>query len=100
MLEHPGSRWALKHMPLTAQAVREVAPALAGKRLGMCLHVEPKTAALVSLLVEAGMEVALTGSPGTTVDAVADDLRALGVHVYRRRDDDENDHRRNVERVL
>ena len=70
-LEHPDSRWALRHMPLTAQAVSDVAPALAGKRLAMCLHVEPKTAVLVSLLVEAGMDVALTGSPGTTNDEVA-----------------------------
>jgi len=99
-LTHPSSRWALKHMPLTAQAVAEVAPILSGKRLGMCLHVEPKTAALVSLLVEAGVDVALTGSPGTTKDDVADDLRDLGVHVYTQQSDDEAAHRRNIDRVL
>jgi adenosylhomocysteinase len=99
-LEQPDSRWALKHMPLTVQAVREVAPVLTGKRLSMCLHVEPKTAVLVSLLAEAGMEVALTGSPGTTNDEVADDLRALGVRVHTARADDEPAHRRNIEKVL
>lgn len=99
-LQLPADLWALRHMPLTRQAVRDAAPALAGKRLGMCLHVEPKTAALVALLVEAGVKVALTGSPGTTKDDTADDLRSIGVDVYTRQSDDEDDHRRNVERVL
>src|SRR4051812_12227872 len=97
---HPATLWARKHMPLTAQAVAEVGPALAGKRLSMCLHVEPKTAALVSLLVEAGMDVALTGSPRTTKDDGADDPRPPGVARYTPHSDDETDHRRNLERVL
>lgn len=99
-LQHPGSLWALRHMPLTAQAVREVAPALTGKKLAMCLQLEPKTAALVSLLADAGMEISLTGSPGTTKDDVADDLAALGVTVHARRADTEADHHRNIEKVL
>ncbi|PPG56104.1 adenosylhomocysteinase [Rathayibacter sp. AY2B7] len=99
-LSHPASRWALDHMPLTAQAVRELAPVLSGKKLAICLHVEPKTAALVSLLVEAGMDIALTGSPGTTKDDVADDLRALGVHVHTKQSDGEAEHLRNIEKVL
>ncbi|HEY2061322.1 MAG TPA: adenosylhomocysteinase [Amycolatopsis sp.] len=97
---NPATAWALKHMPLTTQAVGELAPVLAGKRLAMCLHVEPKTAALVTLLVRAGVEVSLTGSPGTTHDDVADALRELGVAVFTRRADGEVEHRRNVERVL
>lgn len=99
-LQHPGSLWALRHMPLTAQAVQEVAPVLVGKKLAMCLHVEPKTAALVSLLVDAGMELSLTGSPGTTKDDVAADLAALGVNVHTRQSDTEIDHHRNIDRVL
>ncbi|PTL71909.1 adenosylhomocysteinase [Rathayibacter caricis DSM 15933] len=100
LLADPASRWALEHMPLTAQAVREVAPVLRGKKLAMCLHVEPKTAALVSLLVNAGMDIALTGSPGTTKDEVADDLRRIGVTVHTRQSDDEAQHARNLEKVL
>ncbi|SEO68287.1 adenosylhomocysteinase [Amycolatopsis saalfeldensis] len=96
----PATAWALKHMPLTAQAVGELAPILTGRRLAMCLHVEPKTAGLVTLLVRAGVEVSLTGSPGTTHDDVADYLRELGVAVFTRRADGEPEHRRNVERVL
>lgn len=93
-------RWALKHMPLTAAAVEEAAPLLAGRRLAMCLHVEPKTAALVTLLARAGVEITLTGSPGTTHDDVAAALRDLGVAVHTRRSDDEADHARNVAAVL
>lgn len=97
---HAGTHWALKHMPLTAAAVAETAPVLAGRRLAMCLHVEPKTAALVTLLAGVGVEVTLTGSPGTTHDDVADALRALDVRVHTRRADDETDHARNVAKVL
>lgn len=97
---HAGTNWALKHMPLTAAAVEEAAPALTGRRLAMCLHVEPKTAALVTLLAGAGVEVTLTGSPGTTHDDVADALRALGVRVHTRRADDDAAHARNVAKVL
>ena len=97
---HAGTSWALKHMPLTAAAVAETAAVLTGRRLAMCLHVEPKTAALVTLLAGAGVEVTLTGSPGTTHDDVADALRALDVRVHTRRADDDAAHARNVAKVL
>lgn len=97
---HPAVAWALKHMPLTAQAVRELTPVLRGRRLAMCLHVEPKTAALVSLLAEAGVSVALTGSPGTTHDDVAEALREIGVAVFTRRADGEAEHAENIAKVL
>ncbi|MFI5608644.1 adenosylhomocysteinase [Amycolatopsis sp. NPDC051903] len=100
MPENVATTWALKHMPLTAQAVAELTPVLAGKRLAMCLHVEPKTAALVTLLVRAGVDVRLTGSPGTTQDDVADALAELGVAVFTRRSDGEAEHAENVRRVL
>ncbi|MEU5973804.1 hypothetical protein [Streptomyces sp. NPDC047315] len=80
-LPRPDINWAIKHMPLTARAVEELAPVLAGKRLAMCLHIEPKTAALVTLLARAGTRISLTGSPGTTHDDVADALRGEGVAV-------------------
>ena len=96
----PAIDWALKHMPLTAAAVAETSPLLAGRRLAMCLHVEPKTGALVSLLARAGVGVTLTGSPGTTHDDVAGALRELGVTVHTRRADDDADHVRNVAKVL
>ncbi|MEC3977357.1 adenosylhomocysteinase [Amycolatopsis sp. H20-H5] len=94
------TRWAARHMPLVTRSVRARAAAFDGKRIAMCLHIEPKTAVLVGLLAEAGAEVFLTGSPGTTREDTADALRAAGVTVVGRRSDDEAAHRRNVERVL
>jgi adenosylhomocysteinase len=87
-------------MPLLTSTVRRHGPALAGRRIGMCLHVEPKTAALVALLSEAGAQITLTGSPGTTHDDVADALRSTGIMVLGRRDDDPAQHRRNLAGVL
>ncbi|MEU6487833.1 adenosylhomocysteinase [Streptomyces sp. NPDC046887] len=99
-LGHAGSDWALRHMPLLATTVRRHAAALVGRRVAMCLHVEPKTAALVALLREAGAEITLTGSPGTTQDDTADALRATGTTVHGRRGDGPAEHRRNIDRVL
>jgi adenosylhomocysteinase len=60
-------------MPLLAQLRDEYASErpLAGRRLGMCLHVEPKTAVLGEVLLAGGCELALTGSPATTDDGTA-----------------------------
>ncbi len=100
ILTHPAVVWAAKHMPLTRQAVRELTPVLRGKRLAMCLHVEPKTAVLVSLLAEAGMSISLTGSPGTTHDDVAQALRDIGVAVFTRRRDGDAEHAANIAAVV
>jgi adenosylhomocysteinase len=94
--------WAREHMPLLAALAPEMARErpLEGATLGMCLHIEPKTAVLCSLLRAAGARVALTGSPGTTQDDVAAALAGEGILVYGRRDDDAARHRDNVARVL
>jgi len=84
----PGIDWAAAHMPLTREAVRELGSVFRGLRIAMCLHIEPKTAVLVRLLAEAGAEVSLTGSPGTTREDTAADLRERGVAVHAARDDD------------
>lgn len=68
--------------------------------IGICLHVEPKTAVLCSVLQAGGAELAITGSPGTTVDEVADALRSDGVSVYGCRADEAAVHARNLERVM
>ncbi|MFJ4963829.1 Adenosylhomocysteinase [Streptomyces sp. ADI96-02] len=99
-VRHDGTDWALRHMPLLRETVRRHGAVLAGKRIAMCLHIEPKTAALVALLTEAGAEVTLTGSPGTTQDDTADALRASGTTVYGRRDDTPDRHRHHIDRVL
>jgi adenosylhomocysteinase len=94
--------WTRSNMPLLAALRDELAreQPFAGRRLGMCLHVEPKTAVLVEALVAGGCEVVLTGSPATTDDGTAAALVAAGVTVYARAADDAADHAAHVERVL
>lgn len=95
--------WARANMPVLAglRAVLERERALAGRRIGMCLHVESKTAVLVAALTAGGAEVVWTGSPATTDDAVAAAMaRADGVVVYSARSDTVVEHAANVERVL
>ena len=95
--------WARANMPLLARLREELAGErpLAGRTVGMCLHVESKTAVLVEVLREAGADVVWTGSPATTDDGVAAAL-ALdpGIRVYARKDDTLNDHYAHVGRVL
>lgn len=85
LFTHADVRWAAQNMPLLLDT--DLAP-LNGLRIAICLHIEPKTAVLCALLIEAGAEVWLTGSPGTTRQDVADWLATLGVHVHAAADDD------------
>jgi adenosylhomocysteinase len=70
------------------------------RTIGICLHIEPKTAVLCRVLKAGGAKLALTGSPGTTQDDVAAALTDEGVLVYGRRSDGASEHARNVESVL
>src|SRR5689334_12141357 len=90
-------------MPLLAELRGSFAAErpLEGRRLGMCLHVEPKTAVLVEVLLAGGCEIALTGSPATTDDGTATFLRGLDrVEVFAARADDSAAHAAHVERIL
>ncbi|MGW2778519.1 adenosylhomocysteinase [Streptomyces olivaceoviridis] len=97
---HDGTQWAARHMPMLAATMRTHASAFAGRRIGICLHIEPKTAVLVGYLAQAGAEIVLTGSPGTTQEDTADALRDYGVTVVGHRSDDLARHRENIARVL
>ena len=72
--------WVRQHMPFLS-AVRERFEAeqpLAGERIGMAMHVEAKTAALVEVLAAGGAEVAITGcNPLSTHDDVSAALDAV-----------------------
>src|SRR4051812_48238870 len=90
-------------MPLLAALRDEYAAErpLEGRRLGMCLHVEPKTAVLVEVLLAGGCEIALTGSPATTDDGTAAFLGGLdGIAVWAARADDAAAHASHIERIL
>lgn len=95
--------WARTNMPLLAVLRSEFAAErpLAGRRIGMCLHVEAKTGVLIEVLRAGGAEVVLTGSPATTDDRVAAVLATdSGLRVYARKADTLADHHGNIERVL
>jgi adenosylhomocysteinase len=95
--------WARSNMPVLAGFHDELARErpLEGRRIGMCLHVEMKTAVLVGVLRAGGAEIVWTGSPATTDDAVAAAAaQDEGVVVYSRRRDTMDEHHEHVERVL
>ncbi len=67
----------------------------------MCLHLEAKTAVLAETFLRAGAKVAITGSnPLSTQDDVAAALSETGVHVYAWRGISDQDHQKNLQRVL
>src|SRR5690348_914471 len=95
-------RWAEMHQQLL-QRLREQfsqTKPFAGLTIGMCLHVEPKTAVLCAVLQAGGAQVVITGSPGTTKNDVAAALREVGVVVYGRQEDDGTRHQENIRSVL
>lgn len=76
--------WARRHMPVVAAfAERLTASGLvAGKRVGICLVLEPKTAVLARVLAEAGATVSLYAHPEETDAGAAEDLRSGGIPVF------------------
>lgn len=95
-------RWAELHQRLLRRLrtqFRATQP-FAGLTIGMCLHVEPKTAVLCSVLQAGGATVVITGSPGTTKNEVVAALRESGVIVYGRQEDDSLSHQENIRQVI
>src|SRR5215470_5604463 len=95
-------RWAELHQQLLQrlrQQFSETKP-FAGLTIGICLHVEPKTAVLCSVLQAGGAKVVITGSPGTTKNDVAAALRHNGVIVFGQQEDDSAKHQGNISKVL
>jgi adenosylhomocysteinase len=86
--------WAFEHMPIvgTLREEFEAEQPFAGYTIGMALHVEAKTAALVETLAAGGAEVAITGcNPLSThddVSAVLDAHDSITSYAKRGVDDD------------
>lgn len=77
--------WARSFMPILRSLKRSFAEdkPFDGLKIGICLHVEPKTAVWLEVLAAGGAEVFITGSPGTTDDDTAAAMvETMGVHVY------------------
>ncbi|MFB6129536.1 MAG: adenosylhomocysteinase, partial [Salinigranum sp.] len=87
--------WARQHMPILEALEDEFVEErpLAGHVVGMAMHVEAKTAALVELLAAGGAEVAITGcNPLSThddVSAALDDVEGVTSYAKRGVDDEE-----------
>ena len=95
--------WASAHMPVLRkiQARFEKELPLRGLTIGMCMHLEMKTAALGLALKAGGATVAITGSnPLSTQDDVAAALAKAGAHVYAWRGVNAKEHHENLLHVL
>jgi adenosylhomocysteinase len=95
--------WARENMPVLAGISRSMTrnKFFAGKRVGMCLHLEAKTAVLAEDFLKCGADVAITGSnPLSTQDDVAAALADTGVSVHAWRGVTKEDHEKNLQRIL
>lgn len=94
--------WIRSRMPLLAATRAEFSDTrpFHGHRIGMALHLEPKTAVLLETLAAGGAELVVTGNHGSTQDDIAAVLRADGMTVFGSRGDTLEQHHDNVEAVL
>jgi adenosylhomocysteinase len=76
--------FARAHMPAlaSAEAAVQASGALDGRRVGIALTLEPKTACLAEAAAAAGAEVAVLGSSHSTKPAVAQALSDAGLSVF------------------
>lgn len=105
LAEQGGARvaWTRSRMQMLAEVRQELQKTrpFAGHRIGMSLHVEPKTAVLVETLSAGGAELVGTGNFGSTQDDTAAYLDSLpGITIHGRRDDTAEQHKANVDAVL
>ena len=95
--------WAREHMPVLRRihARFEKELPFRGVTIGMCMHLEMKTAVLGQALKAGGATVAITGSnPLSTQDDVAAALSESGAHVYAWRGVNSQEHHENLLQVL
>jgi adenosylhomocysteinase len=95
--------WVRDRMGILRQVGRAIKKkgSLEGRRVGMALHVEAKTAMLAITLHEAGAEVALAScNPLSTDDDVAHALRdEYGITTYAKRGESHKEYYSNLEKV-
>lgn len=85
---HRRMEWAWEYMPVLRliKEKEEKTQPLSGMVIGVCLHLEAKTACLLKVLRDLGATVAAAGSnPLSTQDPICAALAEHGVHVFSRR---------------
>jgi adenosylhomocysteinase len=96
--------WALQHMPIlsTLREEFEESQPFEGQRIGMAMHVEAKTAALVETLAAGGAEIAITGcNPLSTHDDVSAALDAQDrITSYAKHGLSDNEYYKAIESVI
>lgn len=97
---HPRIAWARANMALLRTVGATIDAALDGLRIGVSLHLEPKTAVLLRVLADAGADIVATGNLGTTQDDIVAALQEDGLDVFGTRSDDAKAHQANLEHVL
>ncbi len=95
--------WVSERMPVL-KAVRDYLvreKIFDGFKIGMCIHIEPKTANLIFSLSEAGAEIYLAGSNSlSTQDDIAYVLSKRKINVFAWRGESDEDHLANLRKVL
>lgn len=93
--------WIRSRMPLLADVRARFADErpFEAHRIGMSLHLEPKTAVLLETLQAGGAEIVATGNHGSTQDDIVAHLRGQGMTVFGSRADTLEQHHANVAAV-
>jgi len=104
LLAHGSARveWIRSRMPVMQSICDEFEKTLPfrGRKIGVSLHIEPKTAVLLEVLQSGGADIIATGNFGTTQDDVVAHLESLGMTMFGRCDDSFDVHRGNVVNVM
>lgn len=96
-------KWASNFMPILNSIKKDFENRKPFKniKIGMCLHLEAKTAFLAETLKAGGAEIRITGSnPLSTQDDICAALVKKGIDVYAWHGLDEKDYYENIEKVL
>jgi adenosylhomocysteinase len=94
--------WIRSRMRLLADAKESfaISKPFEGQRIGVAIHLEPKTAVLLEVLSAGGAEIVATGNHGSTQDDTVAALLAQGMTIFGTRADTMPEHLENVESVL